>query len=78
MHLFALFDQTVILGVSSYPEPDGTEIALNGKGTVPSSNSHRPVATDPLKVQRWMLGVLFEQGEITVGKILHFGGEILI
>ena len=49
--LLGLFDQAVVLGMGTDPEPDRTVIALDSESAISATDANRPEATDFLHVK---------------------------
>ncbi|MFI0847354.1 hypothetical protein [Mesorhizobium sp. IMUNJ 23232] len=60
--------QFVVFAMAADPEPDHILSIGNAKRTVVKANTHGPVRTNSLEMQRRVSRIAFQQFEITIGK----------
>jgi len=56
--------------MAAYPEPEQVFSCFNRQGAIVDSYTDRPIPSDLLKMERWMLGVLFKDLVIPIGNLL--------
>jgi hypothetical protein len=66
-----LSNQPIIFGMRGDPKPQQPLFDFDRERPMTETNPHRPIVPGLLEAQRGMLGVLLQQGIVSVGQIAN-------